>query len=223
MTKQNQLEYIIGSMRERYSARYATMGHDVKTLGWGSQQQQMTRFLQTTAAEIDMSSAEVLDIGCGFGDLYDFYCQHGCEPERYTGWDINHDLIEAAKKYHGDKSSLSFEVRSLLDEEKWLPHADMVVMNGVLNLNFHDQYDNAAYSRMMIERAFACARKVLVVDFLSSCRTPDYPREDFVYYHDPAQMLSFALTLTPNVVLKHNYAPIPQKEFMLFLYREEEI
>jgi len=32
-------------------------------------------------------------------------------------------------------------------------------------------------------------------------------------------MLDFALALSPNVVLKHNYAPIPQKEFMLFIYK----
>jgi hypothetical protein len=60
---------------------------------------------------------------------------------------------------------------------------------------------------------------VLVVDFLSTYRTPDYPQEDFIFYHDPKIMLDFALNLSANVVLKHNYAAIPQKEFMLFIYK----
>ena len=59
----------------------------------------------------------------------------------------------------------------------------------------------------------------LVVDFLSTSLTPDYPKEDAVFYHDPEKMLSFALGLTPNVTLIHDYPPIPQKEFMLVLHR----
>lgn len=43
--------------------------------------------------------------------------------------------------------------------------------------------------------------------------------EDFVFYHDPAEMLNYALTVTPDVTLHHNYLPIPQKEFMLVLYK----
>jgi hypothetical protein len=70
---------------------------------------------------------------------------------------------------------------------------------------------------MMIQKAFSSVSETLVVDFLSLYRTPDYPEEDFVFYHDPSAMLTFALSLTPNVRLIHDYAPIPQKEFMLVL------
>jgi len=62
-------------------------------------------------------------------------------------------------------------------------------------------------------------RELLVVDFLSLQYAPNYPKEDFVFYHDPLKMLEFAFELTPNVLLKHNYAPIPQREFMLYLYK----
>jgi hypothetical protein len=92
-------------------------------------------------------------------------------------------------------------------------------MLGLLNLNFHEDFDNLTYSKLMITNAFSAVNELLIVDFLSNRLTPDYPKEDFVFYHDPAKMLDFALTLTPNVVLKHNYAPIPQREFLLALYK----
>ena len=69
----------------------------------------------------------------------------------------------------------------------------------------------------MIKKAFSAVSETLVVDFLSLYRIPDYPKEDFVFYHDPSEMLAFALELTPNVRLIHDYEAIPQKEFTLVL------
>jgi hypothetical protein len=54
---------------------------------------------------------------------------------------------------------------------------------------------------------------------LSSVRDTSYPAEDFVYYYDPAEMLAFALSLTPHVTLKHDHGSIPQREMVLILRR----
>ena len=64
---------------------------------------------------------------------------------------------------------------------------------------------------------FSHIDETLIVDFLSTNLTSDYPKEDFVFYHDPQEILEFALTLTDNVKLVHDYLPIPQKEFILIL------
>lgn len=90
-------------------------------------------------------------------------------------------------------------------------------MLGVLNFNLKDQVDNLAYSKQAIANAFSHIDETLIVDFLSTNLTSDYPKEDFVFYHDPLEMLEFALTLTDNVKLVHDYLPIPQKEFILIL------
>jgi hypothetical protein len=57
-------------MVTRYSDRYKKLGYDVKTLGWGSKEQQLARFEQTVKGdgEIDFTAKTILDIGCGFGD-----------------------------------------------------------------------------------------------------------------------------------------------------------
>lgn len=197
----------------RYSERFKDLGRNVRALGWGSDEQQRYRFeqvLRGTAIE----GKSVLDIGCGFGDFLSYCLEADCKPKNYIGWDINPDLIAEAKKQH---PSSTFTVLNLEKQAKANPVADVGVMLGVLNFNFKDNYDNKNFTKMMIQKAFLSVSGCLVVDFLSIYRTADYPKEDVVFYHDPSEMLAFALELTPNVKLQHNYAPIPQKEFMLVL------
>ena len=213
------LSDISAKMIERYSARYREKGYHIRTLGWGSKEQQRYRFTQTLQCDVDFGGASLLDIGCGFGDYFQFLQENSIEVGHYSGWDLNPDLIAEARR-RIQNETVDFAVKNVLQSED-LPanHSDIVVMNGLLNLNLKGEFDNYMYSQMAIRNAFSCAKKALIVDFLSSKLTPEYPQEDFVFYHDPARMLNFALSLTPNVTLHHNYLPIPQKEFMLFLYK----
>jgi len=208
------------NMIERYSNRYNKMGYDVKTLGWGTSDQQTFRFNEALKGIDFMNIKTVLDIGCGFGDLLAIMISKSIQLNKYTGWDINPDLIKEAQKiWKGNKVANEFKVVNIAEANLENEVADAGIMLGVLNLNLKEKFDNYAYSELFIKKAFGCVKKLLVVDFLSEEITAPYPKEDFVFYHNPARMLEFAFTLTPNVVLKHNYQPIPQKEFMLYLYK----
>lgn len=216
----NKLEQISKSMIERYSKRYNEMGYDVKTLGWGNVEQQKYRFVEAISGVNITDKSILLDIGCGFGDLLTTIHECGINPLTYNGWDINPNLItEAQHRWANSKTQTHFEVADLTKEINKTNIADIGFMLGVLNLNFGENYNNYEYSKSIMRRAFECVNEVLVVDFLSSNLATEYPKEDFVFYHDPLIMLEYAFKLTPNVVLKHNYAPIPQKEFMLYLYK----
>jgi SAM-dependent methyltransferase len=181
-------------MVSRYSERYKKMGYDVKTLGWGSREQQIFRFHQVLQSGIALSGKSVIDIGCGFGDFGKFLLEQNIQFSQYFGWDINPDLIAEAT-------------------------ADVGVMMGVLNLDFKNRIDNFEYSKQLIQTGFKLVKEVLIVDFLSTRLSSDYPKEDFVFYHDPGQVLDFALSLSDNVSLRHDYAPIPQKEFMISIFK----
>ncbi len=205
-------------MVERYSIRYQNLGLDVRTLGWGSTEQQVYRFKQTTEGINFSNKKRVLDIGCGFGDYLALLEAQNYPFKEYMGWDINPDLIREARKIWNHTTAL-FEVKDIGDSCFNTSITDIAIMLGVLNLNLENKVDNYDYSFHFIKNAFDCVNDVLVVDFLSTQYTPDYPQEEFVFYHEPSKMLDFAFSLTSNVVLKHSYAPIPQKEFMLFLYK----
>jgi len=214
------LEHITEETIKRYSDRFSKLGENVKSLGWGTREQQAYRFSQTVFS--DFGSKTILDIGCGFCDYYSFLKEIGNAPAKYIGWDINEDLLQVARKRFGTDEKVEIRNESIagITGKNGQDTAHIGVMLGVLNFNLRNKgIDNYNYSKLLITNAFKLVNEVLIVDFLSSYRTPEYAPEDFVFYHDPAVMLDFALNLSSNAVLKHNYDPIPQKEFMLFIYK----
>jgi len=209
----NSLEEISKNTIERYNKRFELLGEDVKSLGWGDKEQQNTRFMQVGAL-FNFSKKSVLDIGCGFADLNTFFEKNNIDLEHYIGWDINENFLDVARKRYPESL---FEIVDLTTLDNVEVSADIGIMLGLLNFKLDDIATNIEYSKRMIKKAFDSVRKALVVDFLSLHICDSYPKEDAVFYHNPSEMLQFALELTPNVRLIHNYQPIPQKEFMLVL------
>lgn len=200
-------------LRARYSDRYHRFQHDPRTLGWDTAANQRLRFA-VAAESLALSRHSILDVGCGLGDFCSFMAERDPDVEaRYTGIDINPDLLGDCRRR---LPRARFEQRNLLLDPAAEAVADMGVMFGVLNFRFRD-FDNEDFARGMIAAAFAACRDGLAVDMLSARHDPAYPAEDFVYYYDPLRMLDWALSLTPHVILRHDYASIPQREFMLVL------
>jgi SAM-dependent methyltransferase len=205
---------------KRYSARFATYGYDARSLGWGSAEHQRYRFSQTLDGPVDFRSRKLLDIGCGFGDYRSFLRDAGVELSGYEGWDLNTELVAEAKQRHASDPGSRFVCRDfMLYGNGPTPGADIAVMLGLLNFNLGDKMDNYAYAELAMRRAWALAREALIVDFLSARRMDDYAPEPWVFYYEPQRMLDVALGLSPRVVLKHDYRPIPQREFMLFVMK----
>ena len=176
---------------QRYSDRYRKLGRHVRALGWGTKEQQRLRFAITLRGlPQDLSSRKILDIGCGFGDYYAFLKEQGLRPAFYLGWDINPNFIAEARSLFVREPRVFFEEKNIFEiPENHPPVAHIGVMLGLLNYNLASRFDNYEYSRIAIRKAFSLVSEVLIVDFISFCRTEDYPKEDFIFYHDPSRML----------------------------------
>jgi SAM-dependent methyltransferase len=201
---------------QRYGERYARLGHHVRALGWGCEEDQAIRFGQTLRV-LPQPCGTVLDIGCGFGDLLTFLTKNNAAPTNYLGWDITPGFVDASLRIHADNPTARFEVCNLMEKVAPEPVADCAVMLGLMNFNWKGQIDNVEYSKNMIRHAFSMVRDTLVFDFLSTHLTPTYPAEASVFYHNPAEMMDFAFSLTSSVTLMHDYPAIPQRECMLAL------
>lgn len=200
---------------ERYSRRLREFGEDPRTLGWDTRAHQWTRF-GAAAAIADLAGRAVLDIGCGLGDFRLFLDERGIVPASYLGADINEDLLTVARRrFPGDR----FERRNVILEPYAAPVSDVAVMLGLVNFRLHT-LDNYEYAAHAIDAAFSACREALIVDMLSDRLTPEYPREDLVFYFDPARMLALALDRTPWVQVHHAYPALPQREFMLVLRKQ---
>jgi len=200
---------------KRYNKRFDEYGISAKTLGWGSKKDQLTRF-KTATTFIDFTNKSILDIGCGFSDFYDFIIKKNIKIKEYKGIDINKNLINVSrKKYPKNK----YEIRNILLNNYDVYQADIVTLFGLLNFKLNN-INNLDYTKKMINESWKITKKILIIDFLSIHLTKDYPKENFVYYHDPKDILDICFELSNNIILIHDYLPIPQKEFMIIMKKE---
>ncbi|RHX78267.1 class I SAM-dependent methyltransferase [Leptospira yasudae] len=215
MINLDELKNIDKKLIERYSTRYQKFGQDPKTLGWDNRTNQEIRF-KNASRNIVIDDKKILDIGCGFADFYQFLLDSSGKTNfEYSGVDINPDLIgECSKRFPKSK----FEIVNILTDPERIGKEsyDIVSMFGVLNFKF-SEIQNMDFAKSMINQAFEYTKEVLVVDMLSKVIDSKYKPDDFVYYYEPAEMLQFAMTLTPHVALIQDYASIPQREFVLQL------
>jgi SAM-dependent methyltransferase len=197
---------------ERYTRRLREYGEDPRTLGWDTRAHQWARFAAVVDA-VDLEGRAVLDIGCGLADFRAFLLDRGIAPASYAGIDINDDLLAVSGRRFPEAR---FARRNIVVEPYPEPVCDVAIMLGLVNFRLHN-LDNYEYAARAIDAAFAACREALVVDMLSDRTSAEYPREDFVFYFDPARMLALALDRTPWVQVNHAYRPLPQREFMLTL------
>jgi SAM-dependent methyltransferase len=199
-----------GIYRARYIERLAEFGHDPRSLGW-SKGKQEERFTALTS-RIDLTRARsVLDVGCGFGDLFPFLREHGFQGS-YLGVDFIDELLEVGRKAYPDAQLRNADIDDFDSSERF----DLVVASGIFNGVLEHEAQWARIERTlarMYELAdFACA-----ADFMS--RYVDYTRDD-TFYADPERVFTVAKTLSRRIALDHSYLPF---EFAVWLFREDEV
>lgn len=209
-----QLETLETEIREQYADRIDEKGTTPEGLFWDSIESMRTRFDAAIDA-VPFEGKKVLDVGCGFGDFYSHLKQADVPPESYHGVDLSDVVLEEATERHENNPDVSFEQRNLLRNPYDTEQFDVAVVFGTLGHNL-SSIDNEAYMRRFMRTCFASADTV-VINALSSYRQGEWPYEEFVYYYDPGKVFSYAQELTRNVRLRHDFEPIPQKEFILIL------
>jgi SAM-dependent methyltransferase len=159
--------------------------------------------------------SNVLDFGCGTGQLLSFLQRSiGFEGE-YVGYDISPEAIELARSSHPGGR---FEVRNILEqpaEEKF----DFVLVSGVFNNLISD---NRTFFEAISRRLMAQADVGYAFNMLS--RFVDY-FDDGLYYEDPLHAFRFCKEqLSPLVTLRHDYAVRPRSipfEFSIYVHRTD--
>lgn len=193
---------------DRYAERLGRLGPVVQALGWRDQVQQQLRFSVLAEGLPHLDGASLLDIGCGFGGLFESLRGRGVRV-RYVGCDISPDVLDIARARHPD---VTFELRDVLDDPYPAGTFDYVCMSGIFNYRLAD---NDGFLQQMLSAAYAtCTRGVganMMTDHV------DY-RDEHLHYFSPEQVLRFCQTLTRRLALRHDY---PLYEFTVFLYHDD--
>ena len=188
----------------RYAKRTAEFGPTAQALGWRDREQQELRF-QILAEIGDLDGKSVLDVGCGFGDFYDYVAAQGKQVD-YVGVDISPDLLAVARERH---PQARFEERDIL-MEPMQEHFDYVIESGVFN---HILRDNEGFVRQMLASMFEMSRVGMAANMMTT--HVDY-QEEQLHYYDPDEYIDYCKTLSPHVAIRQDY---PLYEFTIYTYR----
>lgn len=187
-----------------YGKKLKQYGHDTRSLGWipGGRK---ARFTALTSIG-DLNGCSILDVGCGFGDLYGFLRDQGIAVD-YTGIDINPEFIEIARQafpgarficgdFDGDQASGSY---------------DWAFAAGIFTVRISD---NDSFVKSTLQRMLSVARKGIAADFL----LPTYSERDTYWRPPPEETLQFCRTLSRRVALRCDYMA---DEYCVYVYKND--
>jgi SAM-dependent methyltransferase len=204
---EDRLDYV-----ERYEKRLQEFGYSPATLGWGVHGRQEVRFPVLAEYALRMPDCSVLDVGCGFGDLYDFLRNRGWHGH-YTGIDIVPGLLEVARERH---PGLDVQELDITDDPASLGDYDFVISSGAFNAALPSG-SNEVHIEAGLRSMYGRSRNATCIDFLSSY--VDFQKAG-AYHTDPNWAFATAKRLTRRVLLRHDYMPY---EFSIFLFRDDAI
>jgi trans-aconitate methyltransferase len=188
-----------------YSERVRRHGYDEKALGWGSRKSQARRF--AVLSEVgSLNGSSVLDVGCGLGDLHAWMRRKRLRV-RYTGVDITPGMVDKARARF---PKTQFRLCDVLDGSQPVAAHDFVLSSGIFT---HSGRSGIEFLQAMVRRMFALSKQALAFNCLSGWAEE---KEHGEFHADPLRVLSFCQTLTPRVVLRHDYHP---RDFTIYLYR----
>lgn len=195
---------------EVFSESLRRHGQDYRALNWGSREGQENRF--RVLCEIGLADGDsLLDVGCGLGDLHAYLCRRGIAAG-YSGLDITPDMVASASRRFPE---VQFRCGGLLEDfEAPADGFDYVFASGIFYLREERPFEHLQAS---VARMFALARKGVAFNCLS--RWGDANDGGSEYREDPLRCLEFCRSLTPWVVLRHDYHP---GDFTLYLRRQAQ-
>ncbi len=177
--------------------------YDPQALHWISKQSQQLRF-ESLFRNFDFEKKSLLDVGCGYGDLFEFLSREKNLNLEYQGIDFMQEFVEAAKQnfpqnyfFHGDFLELSVTRKF-----------DFVVGVGITSIRYANSEE---YYYSLVKKMFECSKNSAIVTFL---RKGEHPENETYITFSPSEILQKYMEITPNIRVISDYL---RYEFMLVL------
>jgi SAM-dependent methyltransferase len=204
----------IAFLNQHYSRLLEEHGDTPQAVQWGDKQTQERR-MEILSQVGDLSSAKVLDFGCGTGHMLTFLRHHLRFTGEYVGYDLSAKMIATAQNKFPE---IRFEKRDIL-AEGISEEFDYILINGVFNNRI---IDNWRIMTALLQIIFARTRLGLAFNALSSY--VDYSAPE-LFYVSPERVFRYCKEeLSPCVTLKHDYMIKPgivPFEFTVYAYKTE--
>ena len=183
-----------------YDTKIEQHGPTSKGVDWNGKESQELRFEQLLTV-VTEKKASILDLGCGYGAMYDFLKKKGHDFSAYIGVDISDAMLSEAKILHAD--CVDFQVFKNLEAAN---KQDYTIASGVFNVK--QELDNATwedYCIETIEKLDKCSKKGFSFNMLTEYSDKEFMRE-YLYYASPTFFFDYCKKhFSKNVALLHDY------------------
>jgi SAM-dependent methyltransferase len=196
--------------RDRYESRLAQHGYSPESLGWGKNGRQDKRFAVFSEVILQSDNASVLDVGCGFGDLYMFLKNQNWGG-KYTGIDIVGKLLEVGRDIFPGANLIEGNL-SKLD----ISNHDYVVESGIFNAALEFE-ENDQHIEDTLKVMYSKANIAVIADFMSTY--VDFQKEG-AWHSDPAKIIDIARKISKRFILRYDYMPF---EFTLIIFKDDAV
>ncbi len=174
-----------------------------QALGYRDEASQRLRF-EALLHWGDLSGSSILDLGCGYGDLRPFLCEHFTDTI-YLGVDFLKEFVETATLTYGHLPNTQFFQSDFLTAG--LPEVDFVIASGSLNY----RSENQLHPWQSITRMWEIANKGVIFNLLDA---NSFRATSLLTGYDPQQVLHFARQLDPHAEMRDGYLP---DDFTIYL------
>jgi SAM-dependent methyltransferase len=176
----------IQSNKEFYEQAVKEYGVSAQGVHWNSKYTQYKRFeIITKLIKKEINSSTIIDVGCGFGEYYNYLLTNNYVPKSFIGVDCEQNMINIARRRF---PNVDFFHQNILTDT--LIHADYYLCSGALNIL------NKKDIKLFISKCFEQVEKGFIFNYLK--------HETF---HDISQdeIINICKNLTQNIKIKENY------------------
>lgn len=191
---------ILKQVNNYYSQKIIKNGPTPQGVDWNSVESQELRFEVLSKVITDVANFSVLDYGCGFGSMYDYF-KHKYSNFKFIGLDISEEMINEALKKHEQDTSSQW-LTTLTDADKF----DFVIASGIFNVRLENtQEDWLIYVLETLQKLNSHSTKGFSFNVLTKYSDKEFMK-DYLYYADPLFLFDYCKTnFSKNVALLHDY------------------
>ena len=191
------------AVKDYFSMRFEQHGQDATGVDWNSVYAQETRFEQLAKVIVPGKKFTVLDFGCGYGAMAEWFRRVGLDFEHYYGYDIVEKSLTAGREKYANDPAVTFS--GSLSE---IPVCDYLTASGVFNIKMDTGYGEwTDYVISNLEEFNRKTSRGFSVNFLTSYSDPERMAErPDLYYADPCKIFDHCRRhFSRNVALLHDY------------------
>jgi trans-aconitate methyltransferase len=174
--------------------------------GWASDETENIRFDIFTKIG-DLNNSTILDVGCGFGDLYDFLKNKGVAFS-YEGIDVNPAMLKVARERHPDVVFQEADFGSYDSKGKF----DYIFCSGALSFKTKD-YKNFYFEH--IKKMYEFSKVGVAFNMLNSKNNVTPENEETFATYEILEVQEFCKHLTEKITILEDYLP---NDFTFFLH-----